>query len=137
MIEKIFKKPASRTLNQDEAVSRGCALQCAILSQDIHFTVNDIQNYSVNITTSDDSRINSKEVFQALDAAPDFRLVLYPKPGIFQLMYSDKHVFHDPIIGKLAFKKKILIIASTDWDCDQTLIACDDYKGVILSYLHF
>lgn len=32
IIEKVFKKVPSTTLNADEAVARGCALQCAILS---------------------------------------------------------------------------------------------------------
>ena len=32
LIEKVFGKESSTTLNADEAVSRGCALQCAILS---------------------------------------------------------------------------------------------------------
>ena len=32
LIEKIFHKTPNTTLNADEAVSRGCALQCAILS---------------------------------------------------------------------------------------------------------
>ena len=32
LIEKVFKKVPSTTLNQDEAVARGCALQCAMLS---------------------------------------------------------------------------------------------------------
>lgn len=32
LIEKIYKKVPSTTLNADEAVARGCALQCAMLS---------------------------------------------------------------------------------------------------------
>ena len=32
IIERVFSKVPSTTLNADEAVSRGCALQCAILS---------------------------------------------------------------------------------------------------------
>lgn len=32
LIEKVFGKTPNTTLNADEAVSRGCALQCAILS---------------------------------------------------------------------------------------------------------
>lgn len=32
LIEKIFHKFPSTTLNQDEAVARGCAIQCAMLS---------------------------------------------------------------------------------------------------------
>lgn len=46
LIEKVFHKVASTTLNQDEAVSRGCALQCAILSPAVRvrdFSVTDVQ----------------------------------------------------------------------------------------------
>lgn len=46
LIEKIFHKVPSTTLNQDEAVSRGCALQCAILSPAVRvrdFSVTDVQ----------------------------------------------------------------------------------------------
>lgn len=45
-IEKIFGKSPSTTLNQDEAVSRGCALQCAMLSPAVRvrdFSVTDVQ----------------------------------------------------------------------------------------------
>lgn len=46
LIEKVFKKVPSTTLNQDEAVSRGCALQCAMLSPAVRvrdFSVTDAQ----------------------------------------------------------------------------------------------
>lgn len=46
LIEKVFHKVPSTTLNQDEAVSRGCALQCAILSPAVRvrdFSVTDVQ----------------------------------------------------------------------------------------------
>lgn len=46
LIEKVFHKIPSTTLNQDEAVSRGCALQCAILSPAVRvrdFSVTDVQ----------------------------------------------------------------------------------------------
>lgn len=52
LIEQIFGKPASTTLNQDEAVSRGAALQCAIMSPAVRvreFGVTDIQNYAIKI----------------------------------------------------------------------------------------
>lgn len=32
LIENVFHQIPSTTLNQDEAVARGCALQCAMLS---------------------------------------------------------------------------------------------------------
>lgn len=46
LIEKVFHQVPSTTLNQDEAVSRGCALQCAILSPAVRvrdFSVTDVQ----------------------------------------------------------------------------------------------
>lgn len=45
-IEKVFGKSPSTTLNQDEAVARGCALQCAMLSPAVRvrdFSVTDVQ----------------------------------------------------------------------------------------------
>jgi molecular chaperone DnaK (HSP70) len=52
LIEMVFSKQASTTLNQDEAVSRGCALQCAMLSPAVRvreFSVTDIQNYPIKL----------------------------------------------------------------------------------------
>ena len=46
IIERVFGKTPQTTLNADEAVSRGCALQCAILSPTFRvreFSVTDIQ----------------------------------------------------------------------------------------------
>jgi molecular chaperone DnaK (HSP70) len=51
-IEKIFGKAPSTTLNQDEAVARGCALQCALLSPAYKvkdFSVTDIQPYAIKL----------------------------------------------------------------------------------------
>lgn len=52
LIEAVFGKQPSTTLNQDESVSRGCALQCAMLSPAVRvreFSVTDIQNYPVKL----------------------------------------------------------------------------------------
>lgn len=52
LVEEVFGKTAATTLNQDEAVSRGCALQCAMLSPAVRvreFAVADIQPYAVTI----------------------------------------------------------------------------------------
>lgn len=52
LIEKIFNKTPSTTLNQDEAVSRGCALQCAILSPAFkvrNFSITDVQPYPIKL----------------------------------------------------------------------------------------
>lgn len=52
-VEEVFGRPISTTLNQDEAVSRGCALQCAMLSPAVRvreFSVTDIQPYPLKLT---------------------------------------------------------------------------------------
>ena len=49
----MFGRTVSTTLNQDEAVSRGCALQCAMLSPAVRvrdFSVTDIQPYPLKLT---------------------------------------------------------------------------------------
>lgn len=52
LVEDVFGKPCSTTLNQDEAVARGCALQCAMLSPAVRvrdFAVTDIQPYPIKL----------------------------------------------------------------------------------------
>lgn len=52
LIEKVFGKSPCTTLNQDEAVSRGCALQCAILSPAFKvrdFSITDVQPYPIKL----------------------------------------------------------------------------------------
>lgn len=52
LVEEVFGKPLSTTLNQDESVARGCALQCAMLSPAVRvrdFSVTDIQPYPIKI----------------------------------------------------------------------------------------
>ncbi|XP_033195781.1 heat shock protein 70Cb isoform X1 [Bombus vancouverensis nearcticus] len=53
LVEEVFGRTVSMTLNQDEAVSRGCALQCAMLSPAVRvrdFSVTDIQPYPLKLT---------------------------------------------------------------------------------------
>lgn len=70
LIELVFGKQPSTTLNQDEAVSRGCALQCAMLSPAVRvreFSVTDIQNYPVKLvwdaTMGEDGFVSTLAVF--------------------------------------------------------------------------
>ncbi|KAG7515655.1 heat shock 70 kDa protein 4-like [Solea senegalensis] len=51
-ISKVFGKELSTTLNADEAVARGCALQCAILSPAFkvrEFSITDVVPYSISL----------------------------------------------------------------------------------------
>ncbi|CAD1476099.1 unnamed protein product [Heterotrigona itama] len=53
LVEEVFGRTVSTTLNQDEAVARGCALQCAMLSPAVRvrdFLVTDIQPYPLKLT---------------------------------------------------------------------------------------
>lgn len=53
LIEEVFGRGTSTTLNQDESVARGCALQCAMLSPAVRvrdFSVTDIQPFPLKLT---------------------------------------------------------------------------------------
>lgn len=52
LVQEIFGKEPSTTLNADEAVARGCALQCAILSPTFRvrdFSIVDTQPYPITL----------------------------------------------------------------------------------------
>lgn len=108
LIEQVFHKPASTTLNQDEAVSRGAALMCAIMSPAIRvrdFTVVDIQNYPVHVQLEGDdhgAKNQEMEVFPKFHPAHISReLSLYRKgPFNVHVFYSDPELpYPDPFIG--------------------------------------
>lgn len=106
LIEQVFSKTVCTTLNQDEAVARGCALQCAILSPAVRardFSITDIQNYAINVSWDGESaKGDQMEVFSAFHAAPFTRLLTLfrREPFNIKISYADPSVFPDPIIGK-------------------------------------
>merc|ERR1711981_815172 len=77
-IERTFGKTPQTTLNADEAVSRGCALQCAILSPSFRvreFSVTDIQPYPIKLKWDNQGAVyenhpTEMEVFSAFHAVP-------------------------------------------------------------------
>lgn len=117
LIEQIFGKTSSTTLNQDEAVARGGALQCAILSPAVRvrdFAVIDIQPYSVMITfATDNNQRQEMEVFPANHPAPFSRLLTMSRkePFDLKLYYSEPSPVLDPLIGKFMreFPHELLI----------------------------
>lgn len=107
IIESVFGQQIHTTLNQDEAVSRGAALQCAILSPAVRvhdFDTTDIQNYAVSIAWDIESnpRNNEMRVFEAGHAFPFSRLITLNRRDAFglQLYYTDPALKSDPFIGK-------------------------------------
>jgi heat shock protein len=107
LIEQIFGKSPSTTLNQDEAVSRGGALQCAIMSPAVRvrdFSVTDMQPYSVTISfDNENGQQTNMEVFPAYHAAPFSRLLTMYRRESFavKLYYSDPSPCLDPFIGEM------------------------------------
>jgi len=108
LIERVFNKVPATTLNADEAVSRGCALMCAILSPTFkvrEFSVTDIQPYPIKLVWDNQGSIDEKgpgemEVFPAFHAVPFSKMLTFFKSDTFQVAgeyctevpYPDKHI---------------------------------------------
>ncbi|XP_031630545.1 heat shock 70 kDa protein 4 isoform X2 [Contarinia nasturtii] len=106
IIEQVFAKPINTTLNQDEAVSRGAALQCAILSPAVRvhdFGITDIQNFAVRIAWDLESNNRSEmEVFKSHHEFPFSRMITLQRrePLSLQLFYADPDLRSDSFIGR-------------------------------------
>lgn len=105
LIEKVFRKAPSTTLNQDEAVARGCALQCAMLSPAFkvrEFNVADVQPYSIQLVWQDESGQEADmEVFPKNHQVPFSKMLTFYRkdPFMLQGQYSRPAPCPDPIIG--------------------------------------
>ncbi|XP_073439274.1 heat shock protein 105 kDa isoform X1 [Dendrobates tinctorius] len=95
-IAKFFGKDVSTTLNADEAVARGCALQCAILSPAFRvreFSVTDVVPYPISLKwrMEADELEGFHEVFDKNHAAPFSKVLTFHRKIPFQLeaYYSD------------------------------------------------
>merc|ERR1711909_173070 len=106
MIEKVYSKSPSTTLNADEAVSRGCALQCAILSPTFkvrEFSVVDIQPYPIKLVWDNHGGIENQgpgemEVFPAFHAVPFSKMLTFFKNDTFQV--AGEYVHDVPFPGR-------------------------------------
>ena len=106
LIEQIFGKIASTTLNQDEAVSRGAALQCAIMSPAVRvrdFNVTDIQNFPIKVSWDGEAnQTGEMEVYPMFHAAPfSKQLTIFRRaPFNMKVSYAEPTHYPDPFIGK-------------------------------------
>ncbi|XP_037797757.1 97 kDa heat shock protein-like [Penaeus monodon] len=111
LIEKVFRKTPSTTLNQDEAVARGCALQCAMLSPAFkvrEFSITDVQPYSIRLVWQDESgQEGDMEVFPKNHQVPFSKMLTFYRrePFTLQAQYTDPASFPDPIIGNYTIQK--------------------------------
>ncbi|XP_058796639.1 heat shock 70 kDa protein 4 isoform X2 [Phymastichus coffea] len=89
LVEDIFGKPCSTTLNQDESVARGCALQCAMLSPAVRvreFSVTDIQPYPIKLTwDASQGEPGEMEVFEQNHSIPFSKMLTFYRSSPFIL----------------------------------------------------
>nr|UYE98994.1 heat shock protein 70 [Ophraella communa] len=112
IIEKVFHKVPSTTLNQDEAVSRGCALQCAMLSPAIRvreFSITDVQAYPISVSwdaSPGGESAGELEAFPLNHAVPFSKLLTFyrQEPFSIQAKYAGNIPYPDPTIGTWIIK---------------------------------
>ena len=104
-IERIFGKVPNTTLNADEAVSRGCALQCAILSPTFkvrEFSVTDIQPFEIKLNWEAESDKGDMVVFPKFHQVPFSKLLTFYRRDNFtvEATYGGSVPHQNPFIGR-------------------------------------
>lgn len=91
-IQKFFGKTLSFTLNQDEAIARGCAFSCAILSPVFRvrdFAIHDIVNYPIEFTWEKSPDIPDEDtsltVFNKGNVMPSTKILTFYRKETFNL----------------------------------------------------
>ncbi|GMT18318.1 hypothetical protein PFISCL1PPCAC_9615 [Pristionchus fissidentatus] len=89
IIKEMFNKEAKTTMNQDESVARGAAMQCAILSPSFRvrdFAIKDQQPYRIKLTWGADSgESGESDVFDEQDEFPFSKMLTLYRTGPFRL----------------------------------------------------
>ena len=115
-ISKFFGKPLSVTLNQDEAVARGCAFSCAILSPVFRvrdFSIHDIVNYPIEFNWEQSADIPDEDtsltVFNKGNIMPSTKILTFYRKHPFDLeaRYAKPEMLPgktNPWIGRFSVK---------------------------------
>jgi heat shock 70kDa protein 4 len=115
-IQKFFGKTLSFTLNQDEAIARGCAFSCAILSPVFRvrdFAIHDIVNYPIEFTWEKSPDIPDEDtsltVFNKGNVMPSTKILTFYRKEPFQLeaKYAKPELLPgkvNPWIGRFSVK---------------------------------
>ncbi|KAF2639621.1 heat shock protein 70 [Massarina eburnea CBS 473.64] len=105
-IQNYFGKPLSFTLNQDEAVARGCAFNCAILSPVFRvrdFSVHDMVSYPIEFTWEKSEDIPDEDtsliVFNKGNVLPSTKILTFYRKHPFDL--EAKYAKPEQLPGKL------------------------------------
>lgn len=106
-IAEFFGKPLSFTLNQDEAIARGCAFACAILSPVFRvrdFSVHDILIYPIEFTWEQSADIPDEDtsltVFNKNNSVPSTKILTFYRKEPFDL--EAKYADPDKLPGKMS-----------------------------------
>ncbi|KAK6513006.1 adenyl-nucleotide exchange factor sse1 [Arthrobotrys conoides] len=106
-ISNFFDKPLSFTLNQDEAVARGCAFACAILSPVFRvrdFAVHDIVSYPIEFTWERYAEIPDEDttltVFNKNNTVPSTKILTFYRKESFDL--EARYAEPDKLPGKIS-----------------------------------
>ncbi|KAI1377502.1 heat shock protein Hsp88 [Hypoxylon crocopeplum] len=106
-IQAYFGKQLSFTLNQDEAVARGCAFSCAILSPVFKvrdFAVQDIVNYPIEFSWEKDVDIPDEDtsltVFNKGNVLPSTKILTFYRKQPFDL--EARYAKPDELPGKIS-----------------------------------
>ncbi|KAF2451074.1 heat shock protein 70 [Karstenula rhodostoma CBS 690.94] len=105
-IQEFFGKPLSFTLNQDEAVARGCAFSCAILSPVFRvrdFSVHDMVSYPIEFTWEKSEDIPDEDtsltVFNKGNVMPSTKILTFYRKHPFDL--EAKYAKPEQLPGKI------------------------------------
>src|SRR5271169_160222 len=105
-IQRFFGKPLSFTLNQDEAIARGCAFSCAILSPVFRvrdFAIHDIVNYPIEFTWEKSPDIPDEDtaltVFTKGNVMPSTKVLTFYRKQPFDL--EAKYAKPEGLPGKI------------------------------------
>lgn len=106
-IASFFGKGLSFTLNQDEAIARGCAFACAILSPAFkvrEFSVHDILTYPIEFTWEQSSDIPDEDtsltVFNRNNTVPSTKILTFYRKDPFDL--EARYAEPDQLPGKMS-----------------------------------
>lgn len=90
LVKQVFNLEPSTTLNADEAVARGCALQCAILSPTFRvrdFAITDVQPYAITLRWEGkmDEEESEMEIFEKFHPVPFSKMLTFFRKEKFSL----------------------------------------------------
>lgn len=115
-IAKFYGRPLSFTLNQDEAIARGCAFSCAILSPVFRvrdFSIHDIVSYPIEFTWEQSPEIPDEDtsltVFNKGGIMPSTKILTFYRKQAFDLeaRYAKPEMLPgktNPWIGRFSVK---------------------------------